>query len=294
VKHRHLSPAVFVALAVASIVPAVLRAETIYYREPGVAAIKSVSGKVVQETGDFIEIATADGRTVSIARGQVFEIVRDATPTGGKQAGEVKDFPRASALASRSTFDDTPARRVAYHYGFKGGMAISHLRTDPQELEETGSLRGYAFGFWWGVPITNRLQVQAEALFSKKGDAESASGYTASTHLSYFELPILARFGLLPDAPVRPSFFAGPSLSFNIAARSSLEGEDGEVDVDVKDQVGAFDFGLVLGGGLDFARGGRTFGVDVRYCKGLSDVGDGANGSAHNESIAILGSLGLQ
>jgi hypothetical protein len=127
-----------------------------------------------------------------------------------------------------------------------------------------------------------------------KSDAESASGYTASTHLSYFDLPILAKFDLFPDAPVLPSLFVGPSLGFNLTANSSLEGEGSEVEVDVKDQVGVFDLGLVFGGGLDFQRGGRTFGVDLRYTHGLSDIGNGANGSAHNEAITVMGSVGLR
>jgi hypothetical protein len=136
--------------------------------------------------------------------------------------------------------------------------------------------------------------IQTEALFSMKGDSESAAGYTASTHLGYFDLPVLAKFGFLHDAPVQPSLFAGPSLAFNLSAHSGLEGEDLEVDVDVKDQVGAFDLGLVIGGGLDIERGGRTFGVDLRYSRGLLDVGDGVSGSARNEVFAVMGSIGLQ
>ena len=295
-KLRHLSPSVFVALLVASMSPAVLRADTIYYRQAGVAAIQSISGKIVRETGGLLEIATADGRTVSIARSNVFEIIREApSAQGGQQAGEIKDFPAASALASRSTFDDTASRpAVAYHYGFKGGMNIANVSADPQELEESGSLRGYTLGIWWGVPLSRRLMVQAEALFAMKGDSESEGGFTTSTHLGYFELPVLAKFGFLPDAPVQPSLFAGPSLAFNVSASSSLEGEDSEVEVDVKDQVGGFDLGLVIGGGLDFKRGGRTFGVDMRYSRGLRDVEDGENGSAHNEAITVMGSIGLQ
>jgi len=204
-------------------------------------------------------------------------------------------FSRASTLARRSSLDDdTPLRPVACHYGFKGGMSISNLRTDPPELAESGSLRSYALGFWWGMPLMHHLMFQTEALFSMKGDSESASGYTASTRLGYIELPLLAKFAVLPDAPIQPSLFAGPSLGFNVSAHSGLEGEGGEVDMDVKDQVGTFDLGFVFGGGLDFAKGGRTFGVDVRYCKGMSDLADGGNGSAHNQAILVMGSIGLR
>jgi len=297
VKHRHLSPAVLVALLVVVADPAVLRADTIYYRQADVSGIKSASGAIVRETDDLLEIATTDGRTVSIARSDVFQIIRDAPSTESslEETAAFEDFPAAAALARRSTFDDTPSRSaVAYHYGFKGGLNISNLRADPQELQEGGSLTGYAFGFWLGVPLMHRLTIQTEALFSMKGDSENAAGYTASTRLGYFELPVLAKFGFLHDAPVQPSLFVGPSLAVNFSANSKLEGEDSEVDVDVKDQVGAFDLGLVVGGGVDFPLGGRTMGVDLRYTRGLLDVGDGVNGSAYNEAFAVMWSIGLR
>jgi hypothetical protein len=280
-----------------------------------VAAIQSVSGTILRETDDLLEIATTEGQNLSIARRDVFQVVRgaqDPAAKGGQSGGQsvergreqtavpagYEHFSAASALASRSTLDEPAARSsFSYHYGFKGGMNISNLRADPQELEESGSLRGYAFGIWWGVPlssISRRLMVQTEAIFSMKGDSESASGYTASTHLSYFDLPILAKLDLFPDAPVMPSLFVGPSLGFNLSANSSLEGDGNEVEVDVKDQVGTFDLGVVFGGGVDFQAGGRTFGMDLRYTRGMSDVGDGTNGSARNEAITVMGSIGLR
>jgi outer membrane protein with beta-barrel domain len=335
VKLRHLSPAVFVALLVASAYPAVLRADTIYYRKADVASIQTVSGTIVREANGRLEIATTDGRTVSIARGDVFQIVRGGpagreapaanAPAANAQAAveapapgqaskslyvreapaaqESMDqveipagFSAASELARRSSLDDdtTPLRPVSVHYGLKGGLSTSNMRADPQELEDSGSLRGYAFGIWWGMPLWNRLTFQTEALFSMKGDSESAGGYTASTHLSYIDVPLLAKFGFLPNSVVQPSLFVGPSLGFNVSAHSGLEGEGGEVDMDVKDQVGTFDLGLVIGGGVDFGRGGRTYGVDVRYSKGLRDVAESEAGSAHNEAIYVMGSIGLR
>jgi len=320
---RHLSATLIAALLVA--IPAVLRADTIYYREPGKASIQSVSGTIVKEAGGFMEIATTDGRTISIPQNTVFQIVRGSTPdprSGSQSApsspthspysapapaaatskpADVLDeyhgtsqFPAAAAAARGASFEESHPPAIKYHYGFKGGLTSSNVRAEQQEFEDSGSLRGYAFGFWWGVPVVNRLSVQAEALFSMRGDSESEAGYNYSTRLGYFDLPILGKLNFFPDAAIQPSFFAGPSLGFNVSAHSKLEGESGEADIDVKDRVGTVDFGLAIGGGLDFRRGGRTFGVDVRYIKGLSNVADGANGSAHNESIAIMGSIGLK
>jgi hypothetical protein len=299
-KFRQLSAASVVALLIAAANPAVLHADTIYYQEPGVTDIKTVSGTIVRETDDIVEIRTADGWTVSIARGDVFQIIHNTPNAQNAQKGAIpddilKDFPAAAAAAGGESYDEPQSHSASnYHYGFKGGLATSNVRADPQQLEDGGSLLGFALGFWWGVPLSRRLTIQPEILFSMKGDSESSAGYTASTQLSYLEVPVLARFSLLPNAPVQPSLFVGPSLAFNLSAHSKLKGDAGAVEIDVKDKVAGFDYGLVAGGGLGFLVGGKALGVDLRYSQGLGDVGDGVIGSAHNEAVTFMLSIGLQ
>jgi hypothetical protein len=284
-KRRRLSLAAFLALAGATIV----HADTVYYQPRGEHGIESVSGTIVQENGSVVEVSTADGRTVSIPKANVYQIVRDKPSTSGSSL-------EALSLGEEARFDpagsDSPSNR---HFGFKGGMNISNMSTDPANLEDSGSLRSFAVGAWMGIPLTRSLTFQTEALYSVKGDAESAGGYTASTHVSYIDVPALAKVGFLHGAPFQPSLFLGPSLAINVKADSKLEGGDSDIAVDVKDQVRPLDIGLVLGGGVDFPLGGRTYGVELRYSKGLSNAaGESANGSARNDVIAVMGSVGLQ
>jgi hypothetical protein len=295
VKPIHRSLAGGIAFLITVVGATVVRADTIFYRESGATDIKKVSGKIVRETKRSVEITTADGRKVSIARDDVFEIVRD-TPAAGKRVGNdmLRDFPAAAAVARGETDHVGALPSVVIHYGLKGGLAVSNVRADPRELEDGGSLRGYAIGFWWGLPLSRRLTLQPEITFSLKGDSESADGYTASTRLGYVELPVLARISVFPDAAVQPSLFAGPAPAFNLSARSKLEGEGGEIDSDIKDQVAGFDLSLVAGGGLGFVVGGKTLGIDLRYSRGLLDVGHGLSGSAHNDAVAVLWSIGLR
>jgi hypothetical protein len=84
-------------------------------------------------------------------------------------------------------------------------------------------------------------------------------------------------------------------VAINVSANSKLEGQGSDIDVDVSDDVRTFDLGLVVGGGVDFEVRERTFGVDLRYTKGLSNVaGEGANGTARNDVLAVMGSIGFQ
>ena len=182
-----------------------------------------------------------------------------------------------------------------YHLGAIGGMTLSNLPTDPGPLEEGESLRSFTVGAWWRKPLLDRLAVQAEALYSVKGDSETTNGFTTSTRVSYLDLPVLARYGFRKNSPLRPVLFAGPAVGLNLSAKSTLEGNGTDVEVDVKDQVNTLDFGLVAGAGVDFVLGGRTYGLEMRYSKGLSNMaGEAANGEARNNVLGILGSVTLQ
>ena len=279
--------------------PALTRADTVYYEKSGSNGIESVAGTIVQETDSHLEIQTEDGRTVSIPRQDVFKIIRDTPSSSSGYAPNAAEYRTTHGTHFEAGYPDSdpdtsrPAR--IYHYGIKGGMNVSNMNVDPQVLEENDSLTSYALGAWMGLPLNRRLTVQAEALYSVKGDSESSGGYTASTRMAYIDVPVVAKIGFRHDSPARPSLFLGPSLAINLSANSKLEGEGNEFDVDIKDDVRTFDLGLVVGGGVDFAVGKRTVGVELRYSKGLSNIaGDGANGTARHDVIALLGSVGFK
>lgn len=277
------------AFALAFAAPSAVLADTVYYSPKGAHKIEAVTGTIVQDTGSVVEITTADGRTISIPKADVYQIVREK-PTEEDNSIE--------AWSSIEDVDSTPAASGSgrvHHFGFKGGMNFSNMSVDPQELEDQDSLQSFAVGGWWGTPLNRRLTLLAEALYSVKGDSETGGGYTATTRLSYIDVPVLAKIGFMHGSPAQPSLFLGPSMALNISANAKLESDAGDLDVDVKDQVNTLDFGLVVGGGVDFPLGKHTCGVELRYSKGLTNAaGESANGTAHHDVLAVMGSIGLQ
>jgi hypothetical protein len=271
-------------------------ADTVYFSNPNGDGIESVSGTIVKETDNVVEVTTKDGRTVSVPRGSVYQIIRDAPSEAGKPTQTdpfelTREWPSSTG---RSKLGDSPSSKRRYHYGLVGGMNFSNMSVDPQEFEDEGSLKSFAVGGWWGLPLTRRLALRTEALYSVKGDAESGDGYTAKTRMSYIDVPVLARVGFMHDAAARPSLFVGPSLAVNLSAKSTFEGGGSDADVDVKDKVRPLDVGIVVGGGVDIPLGGHTYGLELRYTKGLSNAaGEEAHGSAHNDVLAVMGSIGL-
>ncbi len=295
-------------LALAALVlalPVAAAADTVYYSQPGNPGIKSVSGTVVSESGGVVEVQTDGGGLVAIPRANVYQIVRDAQKDKDKAPTmDVSAFPAVrDALAagghaeSRSEIqpDLTPRPSRPYQFGLKGGMNMANLSADPAELEDEGSLKGYALGAWWGIPLNRRLSLRAEALYSMKGDSETSGGYTATTHVSYIDVPVLAKVRLLNGGTAQPSLFLGPSMAINVGANSTLEGQGTELDVDIQDQVSSFELGMVVGAGVDFDLGANTYGVELRYARGLSNAAaETANGDAHNNVIAVMGSVGFK
>ena len=184
------------------------------------------------------------------------------------------------------------------HAGIKGGMTVANMSTDPSDSELGDSRSGLAIGGYVGIPLrATPITIQPEALFTMKGDSEEAAGVTGSMKLDYIEVPVLAKASFMPMAPARPSIFLGPSLAYNVSAKTAIEGTgllDGEVDV--KDQTNSFDFGLVVGGGLDIplANGARSLGIDVRYTHGFTNTIDSDTGAeAKNNVISIMGTFGF-
>ena len=287
------------SLALVALVAAAAQADTVYFKRSNSHGIDSVTGTIVKEDSGVVEVKTEAGRTVSIPKGDVFQIVRGEGSGDRPPAPEsLQTIPNGTSrrMANLHLEDyDEPTGPSRHHYGIKGGMNLSNMSVDPASFEEDGSLKSVTFGAWWWTPLTSRLDVQAEALYSVKGDTEWSGGYQSITKLSYLEMPVLAKMGFLSGAAAQPSLFVGPAISFNLASHSKLEGEGSEFDVDVKNQTSGMELGVVLGGGVDFQIQEHTCGLELRYARGLSAAtGDDANGDAHNNTIAILGSFGLQ
>ena len=172
--------------------------------------------------------------------------------------------------------------------GVKAGYNMANVSTDPDSDSDFRS--GLALGGYLGVPINQQFSIQPEALFSMKG-SEAADG-SGSLKLNYIEIPVLAKATFLPQSKAHPMLFAGPSLAYNVTAKTAL----GDSEFDVKDNVSSFDMGLVFGGGLDYplSSGAKSIGIDIRYTMGLTNADDsGSGGEVKNNVLSIMGTLGF-
>lgn len=149
-------------------------------------------------------------------------------------------------------------------FGVKAGVNSSNLNT-PADLE-LERIWGAVAGIFVGRNFNDNFSLQVEGLFSQKGAKDRSVGSGTTLRLTYFDLPVLFRFGNTSTNETHFHVFTGPVPSFKLKAETKTESPDSTFDVD--DEVESFDFGWTLGAGIERSR----FSLDARYTHGFMNV----------------------
>jgi len=92
--------------------------------------------------------------------------------------------------------------------------------------------------------FSGTFSIRQELSITTKGSKINSIGELQLTNrFIYLELPLLAKVVLLPEKPFRPHILFGPAYAVKIVALNN---------VGVLDDIRTSDFGLILGGGLEF------------------------------------------
>ena len=105
--------------------------------------------------------------------------------------------------------------------GVKGGVSFTTLsppvRENNVDLDRRTGIVAGAFITW---PFAEHVGLQLEGLYAQKGTAfhRPGSGFTGTTKLDYFEVPILLVASTAPSHSGGTSFqfFGGPSVAFKV------------------------------------------------------------------------------
>jgi len=148
---------------------------------------------------------------------------------------------------STNTASSSPVR-----FGLKAGLNISTVSN-----MDANSKAGFYGGAFANIPVAQDFSVQPEVLYSGMG-AKSKYNSSDKLNLDYIAVPVMFQYNALPNLYLE----AGPQFGFLISAK-------GRNNIDVKDNLKTFDFGLGLGAGYYFT---QNIGVNVRYVAGLTDI----------------------
>lgn len=162
-------------------------------------------------------------------------------------------------------------------FGVKGGLNIANWGGSDADEEGKKALLGPYFGVFYNIKASDMFSVQPELVYSMQGVKYEISGFKVKVPTSYLNLTPLLRYN-------NPSGFfvgVGPQIGFLLSAKVK---EDGEDDVDIKDEMKGVDFAAALAIGYELKNG---FGFYARYNHGLSKIPDADDSKVFNRVFQV-------
>lgn len=170
------------------------------------------------------------------------------------------------------------------------GVRVGMGHTSLTGSQQPDALTGLAVGGYFGLGLGDRVAVQLEVGYNERGGGgvmvgenqlDPDGGTASDIRLRYIEVPVLLRAGYA-GARFLPSLFIGPYVGFLTSCElTPAGGNGGACDDQTRDawfNPRSTDWGLVAGGGLDFALGESTIFLDARYALGLFAIQRGSGG----------------
>lgn len=182
-----------------------------------------------------------------------------------------------------------PASAQGLTTGVKGGVNFSSVKFDSSGGDLTLDWRiGAVVGGFVRFPMLSWLELQPEVLYSVKGGKREEFGVSSSVLLDYLEVPVLARIPL--GGASKYFAVAGPYVGFRMRARTRTEFSGSTEEVDISDSVERMDFGLAVGGGVEFG----SIILDGRYSFSLSDIDADASDDASGKNRVVSVTVGFR
>ncbi|MFW5726083.1 MAG: porin family protein [Bacteroidota bacterium] len=151
--------------------------------------------------------------------------------------------------------------------GIKGGLTMSNLYIDRDELDDENARFGFNLGLYSQFMMAETFGIQPELVFTTKGSEATYSGIvdqTVNFNLNYLEVPVLAVFRPLDNLELHAGPYVGLLLSSNIEYSGTIDGND-EID---RDNFNTLDYGIGAGLALSFG----NISVGLRYNLGLQEL----------------------
>lgn len=175
-------------------------------------------------------------------------------------------------------------------FGIKAGMNIANMRSDRSALS-FARLRFCGGGFL-AVGLGDIFVIQPEALYTQKGVRWHVISWTFESlqetyELDYIEIPLLVKLVLPIKGGIKPNLFCGPYFAINVNAKYGYVTPIASEELDYDEYVKDIDYGIVFGGGVDFALKKGKIVFDGRYTSGwITTMEDGPD--QRNKVLSLM------
>lgn len=156
------------------------------------------------------------------------------------------------------------------HFGLKAGLNVSSVNVSPGG--DYDSKAGLHIGGLAHIHISPHFALQPEVVYSMQGGKVD----DLKLNLNYINIPLLAQY--MVDNGFRLQ--TGPQLGLLVSSKR----EEGDVEVNLKDNFSTVDFSWAFGMGYLFPEG---FGIDARYNLGINDIWDPGSAKMKNSVFQV-------
>jgi hypothetical protein len=174
--------------------------------------------------------------------------------------------------------------------GLEGGLNLANVSINPSQT--SNSRTGLIIGGVMDIGISPTIAVTGGLRYVMKGFQVTNQGVTFTDKLNYLEVPVLLKVKF-PLTEVKPYLIGGPTLGIRVSASEEQSNGQQTADVDASSAYESIDFGLLFGGGLDFAIAAKTgLFIQAGYGFGLSNIWkQTTNATVKNYGIQITGGV---
>jgi len=187
-------------------------------------------------------------------------------------------------------------------FGIKAGFNFSKMPNDFYNSHSEFRFDGGIFVRFKPIQSIN-LSVQPEIKYTRIGDNLGEFTRYSETHViigtykfyyhhDYIEMPVLARFGLIPEGIIKPDILLGFSTSYLVRAKGGDTFKEFP-DYDVKEYLNEIDCGFLFGLGFDIFPSQYMVTLEARYYLGLTDINNNAVYSRKNRVLSFSIGFGV-
>ena len=151
--------------------------------------------------------------------------------------------------------------------GLKGGINISTLSGPPSSTDDVSARLLYHVGVFAAKEVADKIEAQAELLFSAQGATED-NDFAASKirlNFTYLNIPLIGKYQVAEGICI----YAGIQPGIRLTAEGKILEGQFQGTQDAKDDTKAFDFALIFGGYYQIQ---ENLFVEARFVPGLVDI----------------------
>ncbi|MGA7303953.1 MAG: porin family protein [Rhodothermales bacterium] len=190
----------------------------------------------------------------------------------------------------------TTSSAQSIQLGAKAGFGIANFVGDKNT--DFNSKVTFVGGFPFSYEVNRNLVFTPEIVYAQKGAEALATIDNVPLELNfsvlYLEFPILAKYIFSPRRKITPIVTAGPVLSWNIDSRVRYNAVGSDTQFNEPDNsIKTLDYGVAVGGGVDFSWDLRRISIELRYTRGVTNLIDNKDDPKYNGVVALTAGIGL-